>query len=74
MIRHVLIVGGGPAGWITAGYLAQILGEQLPGGVRITPQVAYTRTINEGYWGLGDASPASPRSVAITSAVPNGEG
>jgi tryptophan 7-halogenase len=36
MVRSVLIVGGGPAGWITACYLAQTLGAQLPDGMRIT--------------------------------------
>jgi hypothetical protein len=30
------------------------------GLVRLNPQVSYTRTINEGYFGLGNASPASP--------------
>jgi flavin-dependent dehydrogenase len=35
MVRSVLIVGGGTAGWITAGYLARMLGAHSPDGVRI---------------------------------------
>ncbi len=36
MVKHVLIAGGGTAGWITAGYLASVLGTQSPGGIAIT--------------------------------------
>src|SRR3984893_8490624 len=36
MTKRILIVGGGTAGWITAGYLARTLGAQVPDGVRIT--------------------------------------
>ncbi|WP_428028367.1 tryptophan halogenase family protein [Altererythrobacter sp.] len=35
-VRNVLIVGGGTAGWITAGYLARLLGCDLADGARIT--------------------------------------
>ena len=36
MRKRVLIVGGGTAGWLTAGYLAKRLSADLPGGVAIT--------------------------------------
>ena len=35
MMKRVIIVGGGTAGWLTAGYLAKRLGADLPGGVAI---------------------------------------
>lgn len=44
MVKSVLIVGGGTAGWITAGYLAQTLGARAADGIRITlvesPEIA----------------------------------
>jgi 2-polyprenyl-6-methoxyphenol hydroxylase-like FAD-dependent oxidoreductase len=49
MPRDVLIVGGGTAGWITAGYLARMLGANSPAGVRITlVEAADIETIGVG--------------------------
>lgn len=52
MTRKVLIVGGGTAGWITAAYLARILGAKVPGGVRIT----LVESADIGILGVGEGT------------------
>lgn len=51
MVKSVLIVGGGTAGWITAAYLARTLGAGAADGIRITlvesPEIA-TVGVGEG--------------------------
>ncbi|HEY0685888.1 MAG TPA: tryptophan halogenase family protein [Steroidobacter sp.] len=52
MIKRVLIVGGGTAGWITAGYLASTLGAQARDGVRIT----LVESADIGILGVGEGT------------------
>jgi glycine/D-amino acid oxidase-like deaminating enzyme len=52
MTRRVLIVGGGTAGWITAGYLARTLGAQARDGVRIT----LVESADIGILGVGEGT------------------
>ena len=50
--RRILIVGGGTAGWLTAGYLARMLGAGRPGGIAIT--LVESRDI--GILGVGEGT------------------
>jgi flavin-dependent dehydrogenase len=52
MMRRVLIVGGGTAGWITAGYLARMLGADSPGGV----EIALVESADIGVIGVGEGT------------------
>ena len=52
MIKRVLIVGGGMAGWMSAAYLARTLGAQFPDGVRIT----LIESADSGGPGLGEGT------------------
>src|SRR3990170_4757380 len=52
MTKRVLIVGGGTAGWITAGYLARTLGAQARDGVRIT----LVESADIGILGVGEGT------------------
>jgi tryptophan halogenase len=52
LTKRVLIVGGGTAGWITAGYLARTLGAKSPGGVRIT----LVESADIGILGVGEGT------------------
>jgi tryptophan 7-halogenase len=52
MIKRVLIVGGGTAGWVTAGYLARTLGAQAPDGVRIQ----LVESVEIGTVGVGEGT------------------
>ncbi|MBA14829.1 MAG: tryptophan halogenase [Sphingomonas sp.] len=52
MARNILIVGGGTAGWITAGYLARLLGSDRPGGIAIT----LVESADIGILGVGEGT------------------
>ena len=59
MIKRLLIVGGGTAGWITAGYLARTLGAQSPEGVQIT----LVESADIGILGVGEGTFPSVRTT-----------
>ena len=62
MRKRVLIVGGGTAGWLTAGYLARRLGADLPGGVSI--RLVESKAI--GILGVGEGTfPTIRRTLSI---------
>jgi len=51
-VKQLLIVGGGTAGWITAGYLARTLGAKAPGGIAIT----LVESADIGILGVGEGT------------------
>ena len=59
MTRRVLIVGGGTAGWITAGYLARTLGAHARDGIRIT----LVESADIGILGVGEGTFPSIRQT-----------
>jgi tryptophan halogenase len=52
LTKRILIVGGGTAGWLTAGYLARTLSAQSPGGIEIT----LVESAEMGTLGLGEGA------------------
>ena len=59
LIKQLLIVGGGTAGWITAAYLARTLGAQSPDGVQIT----LVESADIGILGVGEGTFPSIRTT-----------
>lgn len=51
-VRNIVIVGGGTAGWLTAGYLARLLAADRPGGVTIT----LVESADIGILGVGEGT------------------
>jgi tryptophan halogenase len=52
MVKQLVIVGGGTAGWLTAAYLARTLATAAPGGVRIT----LVESADIGILGVGEGT------------------
>ena len=69
MSKQVLIVGGGTAGWLTAGYLAKRLGADLPGGAVI--QLVESRDI--GILGVGEGTFPTIRRTLSTIGIDEAE-
>jgi flavin-dependent dehydrogenase len=69
MSKRVLIVGGGTAGWLTAGYLAKRLGADLAEGASIT--VVESREI--GVLGVGEGTFPTIRRTLATIGVDEAE-
>jgi tryptophan halogenase len=59
LIKRLLIVGGGTAGWITAGYLARTLGAQSLNGIHIT----LVESSDIGILGVGEGTFPSIRTT-----------
>jgi len=68
-VRRVLIVGGGTAGWLTAGYLARRLGADLAGGASI--QLVESEAI--GILGVGEGTFPTIRRTLATIGVDEAE-
>ncbi len=58
-VKRLLIVGGGTAGWITAGYLARTLGAQSRDGIQIT----LVESADIGILGVGEGTFPSIRTT-----------
>ncbi|MFK3891053.1 tryptophan halogenase family protein [Sphingomonas sp. NPDC079357] len=65
MKKRVLIVGGGTAGWLTAGYLAKRLSADLPGGVAIT----LIESSDIGILGVGEGTFPTIRKTLATIGI-----
>ena len=65
MRKRVLIVGGGTAGWLTAGYLAKRLSADLPGGAAIT----LIESTDIGILGVGEGTFPTIRNTLATIGI-----
>jgi tryptophan halogenase len=65
-VKKVLIVGGGTAGWITAGYLARMLGADTPAGI----QICLVESADIGVIGVGEGTFPTIRRTLQRMGVP----
>lgn len=65
MGQRIVIVGGGTAGWLTAGYLAKRLSADLPGGVAIT----LVESAEIGILGVGEGTFPTIRKTLATIGI-----
>ena len=69
MAKRILIVGGGTAGWLTAGYLAKRLAADRPGGVAVT----LVESAAIGILGVGEGTFPTIRKTLATIGVDEAE-
>ena len=63
--RRILIVGGGTAGWLTAAYLAKVLGADRPGG----PSITLIESAEIGAIGVGEGTFPTIRDTLRTIGI-----
>ncbi|MDE1145512.1 MAG: tryptophan 7-halogenase [Azospirillaceae bacterium] len=61
--RHVVIVGGGTAGWLTAAYLARVLGAGAPAGAAPGVAITLIESADIGIIGVGEGTFPTIRST-----------
>ena len=63
--RRILVVGGGTAGWLTACYLAKVLGADSPGG----PNITLIESAEIGAIGVGEGTFPTIRNTLRTLGI-----
>ncbi len=67
--RRILIAGGGTAGWLTACYLARVLGGPTGGKPGLTPQVTVIESPDIGVIGVGEGTFPTIRTTLQTLGI-----
>lgn len=63
--RRIIIAGGGTAGWLTACYLARVLGARLPGG----PAITVIESPDIGIIGVGEGTFPTIRTTLMALGI-----